>query len=200
MKYSRISSGSVANHTGPRTLESPLKHCDSAQRASTGQPGATPNGTYFVFVVPPSGGNRHSGPCEFRLKAVLQTSEPGAAFIRIHGFSCPRLICTSLSGSSTASIKDYSFVVRGPTMHFILRRTLICASREPCNRGGRCGFPISSLAVPDFRFCEKSFVIDRGILRQNSIRQSHIKDSADHRTWCDPAVDCADCSLLRCAC
>ena len=98
---------------GPRTLESPLKHCDSAQRASTGQPGATPNGTYFVFVVPPSGGNRHSGPCEFRLKAVLQTSEPGAAFIRIRGFSCPRLICASLSGSITASIKYYSFVVRG---------------------------------------------------------------------------------------
>ncbi|HQZ67530.1 MAG TPA: hypothetical protein PLY87_20715, partial [Planctomycetaceae bacterium] len=29
---------------------------------------------YFVFVVPPSGGNRRSGPCEFRLKAGLQTS------------------------------------------------------------------------------------------------------------------------------
>ena len=39
---SRVSSGSVANHTVPRTLESPLKHCDSAQRATTGQPGATP--------------------------------------------------------------------------------------------------------------------------------------------------------------
>ena len=39
---SRMSSGSVANHTGPRILESPLKHCDSAQRATTGQPGATP--------------------------------------------------------------------------------------------------------------------------------------------------------------
>jgi len=58
---SRMSSRSVANHTGSRTLE----------------------------------------------------SEPGAAFIRIRGFSCPRLICTSLSGSITASIKDYSFVVRG---------------------------------------------------------------------------------------
>ncbi|HQX53072.1 MAG TPA: hypothetical protein PLR25_24340 [Planctomycetaceae bacterium] len=39
-----------------------------------GQLGATPNGTYFVFVVPPSGGSLRSGPGEFRLKAVLQTS------------------------------------------------------------------------------------------------------------------------------
>jgi len=43
---SRMSSGSVANHTGPRTLESPLKHCDPAQRASTGQPGATPQADF----------------------------------------------------------------------------------------------------------------------------------------------------------
>jgi len=40
-------------------------------------------------------------------------SQPGAAFIRIRGFSCPRLICASLSGSITASIKYYSFVVWG---------------------------------------------------------------------------------------
>jgi len=33
---SRISSGSMANHTGLRTLGSPLKHCDSVQRATTG--------------------------------------------------------------------------------------------------------------------------------------------------------------------
>ena len=32
---SMMSSGSVANHTGPRILESPLKLCDSAQRATT---------------------------------------------------------------------------------------------------------------------------------------------------------------------
>ena len=34
------------------------------------------------------------------------------AFLRIRGFSCLRLICASLSGSITASIKYNSFVVR----------------------------------------------------------------------------------------
>ncbi len=32
---SRMSSGSVANHTRPGILESQLEHCDSAQRATT---------------------------------------------------------------------------------------------------------------------------------------------------------------------
>ncbi len=34
----------------------------------------------------------------FRVR-VRMVREPGAAFIRIRGFSCPRLICASLSGS-----------------------------------------------------------------------------------------------------
>jgi len=41
---------------------------------SQSQRGTSPNGTHFVFVVPTSGGNRRSGPCEFRLKAGLQTN------------------------------------------------------------------------------------------------------------------------------
>ncbi len=48
----------------------------------------------------------------FRVR-VRMVRQPGAAFIRIRGFSCPRLICASLSGSITASIKYNSFVVRG---------------------------------------------------------------------------------------
>ena len=48
----------------------------------------------------------------FRVR-VRMVREPGAAFIRIRGFFCPRLICTSLSGSITASIKYNSFVVWG---------------------------------------------------------------------------------------
>jgi len=37
----------------------------------------------------------------FRVR--IQTGyQPGAAFIRIRGFSCPRLICASLSGSVAA--------------------------------------------------------------------------------------------------
>ena len=47
----------------------------------------------------------------FRVR-VRMVSQPGAAFIRIRGFSCPRLICASLSGSIKASIKYNSFVVR----------------------------------------------------------------------------------------
>ena len=35
--------------------------------------GLTPNGTHFEFVVPPSGGCLQNIPCEFRLKAELQT-------------------------------------------------------------------------------------------------------------------------------
>jgi len=46
------------------------------------------------------------------LSWLENASELGAAFIRIRGFSCPRLICTSLSGSITASFKDNLFVVR----------------------------------------------------------------------------------------
>jgi len=49
---SQMSSGSVANHKGPRILESPLKHCDSAQRATTGQPGATPQVFRQQCVLP----------------------------------------------------------------------------------------------------------------------------------------------------
>ena len=41
-------------------------------------------------------------PFRVRVRAVR---EPGAAFIRIRGFSCPRLISASLSGSITASSK-----------------------------------------------------------------------------------------------
>jgi len=112
---SRMSSGSVANHTnhtGPRTLESPLKHCDSAQRAITGQPGATPQVFSAAMRFALKGLHKTELWNPFRVR-VRTVRELGAAFIRIRGFSCPRLICTSLSGSITASIKYNSFVVWG---------------------------------------------------------------------------------------
>jgi|GEM_PF-4933050 len=43
-------------------------------RAAFFGPRHSESDVYFVFVVPPSGGNRRSGTCEFRLKAGLQTS------------------------------------------------------------------------------------------------------------------------------
>ena len=142
------------------TLESPLKHCDSAQQATTGQPGATPQ----ISSIPrrfalkglhktvsthaqvkwhnrrihnqgsdgrsrrrPGERNGVSPPSQMRATRWADThrspSEPGAAFIRIRGFSCPRLICASLSGSITACIKYNSLCGMGPTMHFISRRT-----------------------------------------------------------------------------
>ena len=48
----------------------------------------------------------------FRVR-VRMVRKPGAAFIRIRGFSCLRLICTSHSGSITAFIKYNTFVVWG---------------------------------------------------------------------------------------
>ncbi len=106
-----MSSESVANHTGPRILESPLKHCDSAQRATTGQPGATPQVLSATMRFALKGRDKTALWNPFRVR-VRMVREPGAAFIRIRGFSCPRLICASLSGSFTASSKYSSFVVR----------------------------------------------------------------------------------------
>ena len=109
---SRMSSGSVANHTGPRILECQLEHCDSAQRATTCQPGATPQVLSIAMRFALKGLHKTVLWNPFRVR-VRMVREPGAAFIRIRGFSCPRLICASPSGSITASIKYNSFVVRG---------------------------------------------------------------------------------------
>jgi|GEM_PF-6926318 len=53
------------------------------------------------MVAPASGGKDNVRPAlwnPFRVR--VQTGyQPGAAFIRIRGFSCPRLLCASLSGS-----------------------------------------------------------------------------------------------------
>ena len=106
-----MSSGSVANHTGPRILESPLKHCDPAQRATTRQPGATPQVLSIAMRFALEGLHQTALWNPFRVR-VRMVREPGAAFIRIRRFSCPRLISASLSGSITASIKYNSFVVR----------------------------------------------------------------------------------------
>ena len=121
---SRMSSGSMANHTGARTPERPPKQCDSAQRATTGQPGAPPQVLSAAMRFALKGLHKTALWNPFRVR-VRMLREPGAAFIHIRGFSCPRLICTCLSGSITASIKDNSFVVRAqPRTSF--RAELVC--------------------------------------------------------------------------
>ena len=81
-----------------------LNHCDSAQRASAPQHGATPTPPQVSTAatrVALKGQHRPALWNPFRVR--VQTGyQPGAAFIRIRGFSCPSLICASLSGSVAA--------------------------------------------------------------------------------------------------
>ena len=78
-----------------------LNHCDSAQRASASQRGATPQVSTAATRFALKGQHRPALCNPFRVR--VQTGyQPEAAFIRIRGFTCPRLICASLSGSVAA--------------------------------------------------------------------------------------------------
>jgi len=86
---------------GELSLLVSLNHCDSAQRASGSQPGATPGnapGFHGSNTFCPERQHRPALWNPFRVR-VPTGHQPGAAFIRIRGFSCPRLRCASLSGS-----------------------------------------------------------------------------------------------------
>ena len=78
-----------------------MYQCYSAQRASGSPPGATPQVSTVATHFALKGQRRPAlrNPVRVRVQTVHQ---PGAAFIRIRGFSCPRLICASLSGSIAA--------------------------------------------------------------------------------------------------
>jgi len=78
-----------------------LTNFDSAQRASARQPGATPQISTAATRFVRKGQHRPALWNPFRVR-VRTGYQPGAAFIRIRGFSCPRLICASLSGSVAA--------------------------------------------------------------------------------------------------
>ena len=130
---SRMSSRSVANHTGPRILESPLKHCDPAQRATTRQPGATPQVLSIAMRFALEGLHQTALWNPFRVR-VRMVREPGATFIRIRGFSCPMLICASLSGSIKASSKYNSFVARARPRTSFREEPDFAVWRSPPNR------------------------------------------------------------------
>ena len=86
-------------------------HCDSAQRASASQPGATPRVSTAATRFALKGQHRPALWNPFRVR-VRTGYQPGAAFIHIRGFSWPRLICASLSGSvaaQTSSINANTF-------------------------------------------------------------------------------------------
>jgi len=86
---------------GELSLLVALNHYDSAQRDSASQPEATPQVSTAATRFGRKGQYRPAlwNPVRVRVQMGYQ---PGAAFIRIRGFSCPRLICASLSGSVAA--------------------------------------------------------------------------------------------------
>ena len=81
----------------PGFLVAILKHCNSARRASTCQHGATPHVSSATLHFALKGRYNRELWNPFRVRARTK-QQPGAAFIRNRGFSCPRLICGSLSG------------------------------------------------------------------------------------------------------
>jgi len=96
---------------GELSLLVALNHCDSAQRASASQPGSTAQVSTAATRFALKGKHRPALRNPFRVR--VQTGyQPGAAFIRIRGFTCPRLTCVSLSGSVavlTSSINANTF-------------------------------------------------------------------------------------------
>jgi len=78
-----------------------FNHCDSAQRASASQLRATPQVSTAATRFALKGQHTPALWNPFRVR-VRTGYQPGAALIRIRGFSCPRLICASLSGSVAA--------------------------------------------------------------------------------------------------
>ena len=92
-----------------------LSHCDSAQRVSASQPEATPQVSTAATRFALKGQHRPALWNPFRVR--VQTGyQPGAAFIHIRGFSCPRLMCASLSGSVAALTSSINANTFNPQM------------------------------------------------------------------------------------